>query len=360
MFDDVPRPALSVLVMHDIRARLYERRAAVARSPIERLRLRRQARLYADFERRYCAAADLVVTVSAEDAGWVARHYAPRRVHVLPLPVDADHFSPASGASVDGRIVFTGLMNHPPNSDAANYFAREVLPGIRARIPAAHFHIVGRSPTPEVRALAALPGVEVHADVPDIRDHIASASVIVAPLRFRIGIETEDPRGLGDGEVRGRDPDRRRGARLPARRIDLDRRQHLRAGRDHHDGAWRPGTARSGAAPRSRGCPHAARSGDPGRRIRGGADGGAGGAAAGPADADSDRPAMDGARRRRRHRASGARVSARADRRGFARTITRCWCRPRPVTSLASPATRTSAWFRSIRRRRWSAASRRA
>ena len=187
MFDDVPRPALSVLVMHDIRARLYERRAAVARSPIERLRLRRQARLYADFERRYCAAADLVVTVSAEDAGWVARHYAPRRVHVLPLPVDADHFSPASGAGVDGRIVFTGLMNHPPNSDAANYFAREVLPGIRARIPAAHFHIVGRSPTPEVRALAALPGVEVHADVPDIRDHIASASVIVAPLRFGSG-----------------------------------------------------------------------------------------------------------------------------------------------------------------------------
>ena len=44
MIDHVPRPLVSVLVMHDIRARLYERWADVSGSTAERWRLRREAR----------------------------------------------------------------------------------------------------------------------------------------------------------------------------------------------------------------------------------------------------------------------------------------------------------------------------
>src|SRR6185503_10552815 len=40
MIDSVPRPLVSVLVMHDIRARLYERRADAAVSTVERWQLR--------------------------------------------------------------------------------------------------------------------------------------------------------------------------------------------------------------------------------------------------------------------------------------------------------------------------------
>jgi glycosyltransferase involved in cell wall biosynthesis len=188
MIDYMPRPLVSVLVMHDIRARLYERWADVSLSTAERWHLRREARRYRAFEREYSRRFDLVVTVSAEDARWVREQYRPARVYHLPLPVDAGYFAPRSPALEHaGRIIFTGLMNHPPNVDAAVYFATDVLPHVRARIPSAEFHIVGRNPVERVSALGRQPGVRVFADVPDIRLHIAEASVVVAPLRYGSG-----------------------------------------------------------------------------------------------------------------------------------------------------------------------------
>ncbi len=188
MIDRVPRHLVSVLVMHDIRARLYERRAAVTGSLIERWRLQRQARRYARFEGNYCRHFDLVVTVSSEDARWVKSHYQPSRVYELALPVDTSYFTAALPSDEQpGRIVFTGLLNHPPNVDAAVYFAKTVLPMIRRSEPSAEFHIIGRHPVPEVVALTALPNVRLFPNVPDIRTHLKPACVVVVPLRYGSG-----------------------------------------------------------------------------------------------------------------------------------------------------------------------------
>jgi glycosyltransferase involved in cell wall biosynthesis len=187
MIDYVPRPLVTVLVMHDIRARLFERRAAVAEG-VERRRWLEEAERYRAFEREYCRKFDLVVTVSAEDAAWVAHEYHPVRVHAMPLPVDAEYFKPVHpDVEQADRILFTGLMNHPPNVDAAVHFARVVLPLVRAHRPSAEFHVVGRNPAAEVWALADVPGVRVFPDVPDIRPHLAEAAVVVVPLRYGSG-----------------------------------------------------------------------------------------------------------------------------------------------------------------------------
>lgn len=188
MIDYLPRQMVSVLVMHDIRAVMYQRRAAASSSAGERRRMLDEARRYFMFERDYCQRYDLVVTVSQNDAEWVRRHYQPKRVYTVPLPVDAAYFSPQP-ADVErpGRIVFTGLMNHPPNTDAAVYFAREVLPLVHALAPEAEFLVVGRDPPAEVMALAALPGVSVTGAVDDIRPYIAEAAVVVVPLRYGSG-----------------------------------------------------------------------------------------------------------------------------------------------------------------------------
>ncbi len=89
------------------------------------------------------------------------------------------------------RIVFTGLMGHPPNVDAACFFARDVFPRVRAVVPEAEFWIVGRQPSPQVKALASLPGVVVTGFVPDIRPYIAQATVLVVPLRFGSGMRNK-------------------------------------------------------------------------------------------------------------------------------------------------------------------------
>jgi glycosyltransferase involved in cell wall biosynthesis len=188
MREYMPRPWVSVLVLHDIRSVLYRRRAKAAVSRWERWRYLGQARRYEAFEREQCERFDLVVTVSDHDAAWVREHYRPRQVVAVPLPVDTSYFAaePAD-REVRGRIVFSGLMSHPPNADAAVYFARKVLPLVRARVPDAEFWIVGREPTDAVKALNVLAGVRVTGGVPDIRPYLAGASVIVVPLTYGSG-----------------------------------------------------------------------------------------------------------------------------------------------------------------------------
>ena len=192
VIDYLPEVDASALVMHDIRSLLYARRAEAARSRLERLWLRAESRRYFEFEKRYCQRYGLVIALSEADADWIRQHYAPRRVAVVPIPVDLDYFAPAAGCvEAPAEIVFTGLMDHPPNADAAVFFAREVFPIIRRRAAEARFLVVGKSPAAEVRELAALPGVEVTGMVPDTRDYLARAAVVVAPLRFGSGVRNK-------------------------------------------------------------------------------------------------------------------------------------------------------------------------
>jgi glycosyltransferase involved in cell wall biosynthesis len=90
-----------------------------------------------------------------------------------------------------GRLVtFTGQMDYRPNVEAVVRFAREILPGIRARHPDVRFAIVGRAPTAAVRALAGN-DVIVTGEVPDVRCWLAASEVVVAPLMLARGVQNK-------------------------------------------------------------------------------------------------------------------------------------------------------------------------
>lgn len=109
--------------------------------------------------------------------------------------VDADYFSPDSAfatpfGSDEVPIVFTGAMDYWPNVDAVVWFTNDMLPVLRQRWPRLRFHVVGRSPTPAVRALMAS-GVNVTGTVPDVRPYLQHAAVVVAPLRLARGVQNK-------------------------------------------------------------------------------------------------------------------------------------------------------------------------
>ena len=116
-------------------------------------------------------------------------------VQAMNNGVDAQYFAPdALRATPFGKdelpLVFTGAMDYWPNVDAVGWFAAEVLPLLRKRWPALRLHIVGRSPTPAVRALAN-EAVTVTGTVPDVRPYLQHAAVVVAPLRLARGIQNK-------------------------------------------------------------------------------------------------------------------------------------------------------------------------
>ncbi len=187
--DYLPLFPLSVLVMHDIRSLVYERQARTEVNPAKKIVCYLEAFRYHFFEGNYCRKYDLVVTVSKNDEKWVKDHYHPRQIITIPIVIDLGYFSPIAGIKEKpGRIVFTGMMNHPPNVDAAIFFARQIFGDIRKVVPQAEFWIVGRNPAPEVKKLANIPGVYVTGQVPDIRPYLGEASVFVVPLRFGSGV----------------------------------------------------------------------------------------------------------------------------------------------------------------------------
>ena len=75
-------------------------------------------------------------------------------------------------------------MDWLPNEDGMAYFCRDILPRIRQAEPESTLSIIGRAPTPAVRKLADIAGVEVTGRVDDVRPHIARGAVYVVPLRI--------------------------------------------------------------------------------------------------------------------------------------------------------------------------------
>ena len=82
-------------------------------------------------------------------------------------------------------------MSYAPNVSAAEFLALEVFPRVRRHRPDARLAIVGRAPSPRVRALADAPGVEVPGEVPDIRVPLRGSRVFACPMTSGTGIKNK-------------------------------------------------------------------------------------------------------------------------------------------------------------------------
>jgi sugar transferase (PEP-CTERM/EpsH1 system associated) len=120
-------------------------------------------------------------------------------VRVVPNGVDAAAFPYRPDGRPAARLVFAGNLGYFPNVDAAAWLARDVLPRVRAAVPAAELRLVGARPARRVRALAELLGVSLAAAVPDVAPELAGATVAVIPLRAGSGLQNKVLEALATG-----------------------------------------------------------------------------------------------------------------------------------------------------------------
>ncbi len=104
--------------------------------------------------------------------------------------VDIGYFHPLADPD-NHALVFVGVLNYRPNTEGITFFARQVMPLLRERVPDAHLFIVGRHPTAAVLELSQIPGVEVVGSVPDVRQYLARSSLVVAPLLLARGVQNK-------------------------------------------------------------------------------------------------------------------------------------------------------------------------
>lgn len=167
----------------------------------------REGRTLLAAERRIAAEAGHSFFATEQEAE-LFRGLAPEsagRVSAWINGVDADHFAPDPAraspfAAGEVPLVFTGAMDYWPNIDAVRWFAAEMLPRLRQRHPQLRLHVVGRSPTAEVRGLAG-EAVSVTGTVPDVRPYLQHAAVVVAPLRLARGIQNKVLEAMAMGKA---------------------------------------------------------------------------------------------------------------------------------------------------------------
>ena len=197
---DLPPRTRVILDFVDVDSEKW-RQYAQTQSPARRWFFRTEANRLLKFDRIQAARVLASVFVS-DDEKRIFDRLSPETAgnHVaIGNGVDLGFFDPAKvspGATPGKTIVFVGMMDYWPNIDAAKWFARDIFPLVRARHGDAKFQIVGARPVAAVSALGALAGVEVTGAVPDVRPYVASAGVVVAPLRIARGIQNKVLEGM--------------------------------------------------------------------------------------------------------------------------------------------------------------------
>ena len=133
------------------------------------------------YERIMMNQADVVLAVSEADASKLrGRHVQPE---LVPNGVDTaalEYREPRP--ETDGTLLFVGPLDYRPNSDAVGWFARQVLPRIRASTPA-RLRVVGAG---SERARGE--GVDAVGYVEDFGPELGRADVMVVPMRMGGGV----------------------------------------------------------------------------------------------------------------------------------------------------------------------------
>ena len=80
-------------------------------------------------------------------------------------------------------FLMVGNLSYYPNTDAAIFFCRDVLPRLGHEGRQARATVLGHAPPPAVLALGDLPGVTVRPSVPDVAPYYRAAAVAVVPIR---------------------------------------------------------------------------------------------------------------------------------------------------------------------------------
>jgi sugar transferase (PEP-CTERM/EpsH1 system associated) len=171
------------------------RQLAASRSWLWSWLYRRESERLQAFDRAALAWCDHCLFVSPAEAQLFQELMpaARTKTEVVPNGVDSGYFAPEvvppcpfpQGGPV---LAFTGDMTYWPNEDAVLWFARAVLPRLRARRPDLRFFVVGRAPRRRLRRAARRLGMELTGAVPDVRPFLAHAALVVAPLRIARGV----------------------------------------------------------------------------------------------------------------------------------------------------------------------------
>lgn len=196
----LPDSLPAVLTLHNLVWHWYLSRAGRT-SGVRAVLLQAEAARYRAYTLRmlgrYYQAAVAVSTIEAAEV----RNTSPIPVSVIPTGVDTTVTAPGPEQPGPPRLVFTGTLGYPPNSQGIAWFADHVWPEVLRAVPDARLDIVGRAPPRSVLALNDRPGITVIGPVPVMGPYFDRAHAVIVPILTGAGIRVKIVEAMAAGRA---------------------------------------------------------------------------------------------------------------------------------------------------------------
>jgi len=111
-------------------------------------------------------------------------------VVIVPNGIDLNYFKRKNLGLDSHNLLFVGYMG-AESIDSVLYFYKKIFPFIKKEIPSSQFYIVGANPPRKITKLAQDENVIVTGFVKDLRPHYEKAAVMVASMRFVVGMQNK-------------------------------------------------------------------------------------------------------------------------------------------------------------------------
>lgn len=171
-----------LVTFHNVGFSQMKGMSGISRNPLIKMWHRGNAALLAQWEPRLAKSVHRCITVSERDRELLLDRDPSLLIDVVANGTDTKMYKPLEPPDGPPAFLFIGDMRYPPCVDGARFFASEILPRIRRRVPAAEFWIVGREPTSDICRLHGN-GVHVVGAVDDVVRYYRKCHVSVVPLR---------------------------------------------------------------------------------------------------------------------------------------------------------------------------------
>lgn len=167
---------------HNVEAAIWERYLREERRPWMTPVLASQLEKVRAYESHLpCIFSSCVVVCEHDEARM--HDYGFKQTSVVRNGVDLEYYQPLPDPSTP-HLLFVGSLDWRPNQDALRWFLESIWPLIRANGQGVRMTVVGRRPPRWIRPFCSRHGARLSADAPDVRPHLAEASVVVVPIRI--------------------------------------------------------------------------------------------------------------------------------------------------------------------------------
>jgi glycosyltransferase involved in cell wall biosynthesis len=141
--------------------------------------------LIASYQKR-CLNFGAVLVCSQMDYNILSMNRKIKNIYIIPNSYPIDRFS--SKINSDGYenrnvFLFVGTLNYGPNSTGLEWFMESLFPYIQSVNKSSMLLVVGHNPEEKlISRCSGSPGIELHANVPDVGPYYEKCGIVVVPI----------------------------------------------------------------------------------------------------------------------------------------------------------------------------------